>query len=297
MSTHDTDVSPAAASRAGVLDWARAGARQALQWRLLLLWLLALALPLLLASLPMGLALDAALGRSLLGAGLAERLDPPLLIELMSGPGLRGVAPVAGLPALVVLLLLLPWLSGLVIAAARRPGERLRFGALLQGGLAEYGRMARLWVWALLLLGLAGAAGAGLMHLASQAALKQVLEADADLLRHAALAGSALLVLLVHATLDAARAQFVVEPRRRSAVRAWWAAARGLLRRPRRLAVYLLVTLVGLATATLLGRVRLEVPAVGPAGLVLALVLGQALVLALSWMRCARLMALVAAAR
>lgn len=287
----------ATAPRAGSLP-AQFGsaARQALQWRLLALWLAALALPLLLASLPLWIALDAALGHALLGAQLTESFDPTVLIELLTGLGQRGYTPAAGLPALLVLCLLLPWLGGLVIVAARsrRP---LGFGALLHGGLREYGRMARLWLWALVPLGLAAAAMAGLLHLAKEQALELTLEADAARLGRGALALGTLLLLLAHASLDAARAQLALEPQCRSVLRAWWRASKDMARHPGRIVLYLLVTAAGLLLAALLGWARIQLPAVNGLSFALALLLGQALVLALAWMRCARLFALVAAAR
>lgn len=270
-------------------------AGRALQWRLLLLWLLALALPLLLASLPLWVALAGLLDHAVLGQRLVEDFELPVLIEaMMMMLRERGYLPASGLGAVLVFVLLLPWLTGIVLVAARS-SARLGFAALLHGGLTEYGRMARLWLWALIPLGLAAAAGAGLLHLAKEHALKLTLEADADHLKQAAVALSTLLFLLAHATVDAARAQLVLEPRRRSVVLAWWRATRLLARRPGRVLLYLLATAAGLLLAALLGWLRIQVPPVTVLGFVLALLLGQALVLALAWMRCTRLFALVAA--
>ena len=110
MSLDDT-LPQAAAPRAGLLALFKLGAGQALQWRLLLLWLLALALPLLLMSLPLMIALNASIENSLLGVQLTESFNPAVLIELLTGLTQRGYTPAAGLPALIVLVLLLPWLS------------------------------------------------------------------------------------------------------------------------------------------------------------------------------------------
>ena len=269
-------------------------AGRALQWRLLLLWLLALALPLLLASLPLWVALAGLLDHAVLGQRLVEDFELSVLIEAMMMLRERGYLPASGLGAVLVFVLLLPWLTGIALTAARS-SARLGFAALLHGGLTEYGRMARLWLWALIPLGLAAAAGAGLLHLAKEHALKLTLEADADHLKQATVALSALLFLLAHATVDAARAQLVLEPRRRSVVLAWWRATRLLVRRPGRVLLYLLATAAGLLLAALLGWLRIQVPPVTVLGFVLALLLGQALVLALAWMRCTRLFALVAA--
>ncbi len=272
------------------------GARQALQWRLLVLWLLAMALPWLMGLLPLWLALAGVLDRSLIGRRLVESFDITVLAEAMFALGPRGYSPASGFGALIVFVLLLPWLTGLVLAAARAP-ERLGFGALIKGGLHDYGRMARLWLWALLPLGLAGAASGALLKAAKDHALTVTLESDAQLLTQAALALAALLFLLAHATVDAARAQLVIEPRRRSVVRAWWRATCGLVRNPSRLLLYAGVTLAGLLLAALIGWLRIRVAPINGLRFIAALALGQTLVLVLGWMRCARLFALVAAGR
>ena len=270
--------------------------RKALQWRLLLLWLLGLALPLLLLCLPLWLALAGPLDHSLLGKQLVDGFDAAVYIEVLMGLARRGQAASAGIGAMLVFLLLLPWLTGIAMTAARST-QRLGFGPLLKGGLTEYGPMARLWLWAVVPLGLAGALGGGVLYLVKQQALTMTLAADAAHLRQAALGFSALLLLLAFATLDAARAQWLIEPRRRSVILAWWRGARLLVRRPGRVLLYLLLTGFGLALAAVLGWLRVQLPPVSGLSFALALLLGQTLTLVLAWMRCARLFALVAAAR
>lgn len=281
---------------AGLRAHALLGARQALQWRLLLLWLAALALPVLLAGLPLWLLLAGLLDRSLLGAQLLKGLDLTVLIETIGLLRTAGSTPPLLLGPVVVFLLLLPWLTGLAMAAARAP-QPLGFGALFKGALGEYPRMARLWLWALLPLGLALGIGNALMHAVGEQVLKLTLESDAEWLGRAGLTVSALLLLLAHATVDAARAQLVIEPRRRSVVLAWWRATKTLVRRPGRIALYLLLTAFGVLAAALLGVLRVQVQPVSGLSFIAALLLGQLLVLVLAWMRCARLMALVAAGR
>lgn len=281
---------------AGLFRQLSEAGRKALQWRLLVLWLLGLALPLLLLSLPLWLALAGPLDHSLLGKQLVDGFDAAVYIEVLMGLARRGQAASAGLGAVLVYLLALPWLTGVAMTAARST-QRLGFGALLKGGLTDYGPMARLWLWAGVPLGLAGALGAGGLYLVKQQALTMTLEADAAHLRQAALGFSALLLLLALATLDAARAQWLIEPRRRSVIGAWWRGARGLVRRPGRFLRYLLLTGFGLAVAAVLGWLRVQLPPVSGLSFALALLLGQALTLVLAWMRCARLFALVATAR
>ncbi|MCV2362366.1 hypothetical protein LNV23_02755 [Paucibacter sp. DJ1R-11] len=274
----------------------RSGARLASQWRLLLLWLLALALPWLLALLPLWRALAAQLDQSLAARVLVERFELPVLAEALMGLGQNGFAASALFSSVLLLALLLPWLSGSLIAVVRAPLP-LGFQALLLGGLREYGRMSRLWLWALCLLGAVAAMGGGLMHwLGEKTALMQ-LETEADRWSRAVLLFTGLLFLLAHASLDAARARLALEPQRRSVLKAWRLATRDLWRQPRRLLGYLLITALGLLVAVLIGLLRAQLAPVGPGSQLLALALGQLLVLALVWMRCARVFALAAAGR
>jgi len=274
----------------------RSGARLASQWRLLLLWLLALALPWLLALLPLWRALAAQLDQSLAARVLVERFELPVLAEALMGLGQNGFGASALFSSVLLLALLLPWLSGSLIAVVRAPLP-LGFQALLQGGLREYGRMSRLWLWAMCLLGAVAAMGGGLMHwLGEKTALMQ-LETEADRWSRAVLLFTGLLFLLVHASLDAARARLALEPQRRSVLKAWRLATRDLWRQPRRLLGYLLITALGLLAAVLIGLLRVQLAPVGAGSQLLALALGQLLVLALVWMRCARVFALAAAGR
>jgi hypothetical protein len=276
-------------------DWTAAW-RQAAQWRLGLLWLLANALPLFMLALPLWRALAGPLDHSLLASRLVEGFDPAVLADALGSLRQRGYSPLASIGALLLFALTLPWLTGVVTTAARAPMP-LPLLALASGGLANYGRMARLWLWALVPLGLALGAGLAASHVAREQALTMTLQADADLLGRAAAALGVLLFVLAHATVDAARAQLVLEPHRRSVVLAWWRALTRLVRRPGRIALYIAITVTGLFAAAVLSVLRVQVPPVGAAGLLGGIVLGQALVLVLAWMRCARLFALVRSGR
>jgi hypothetical protein len=271
----------------------------ALQWRLLLWWALLLLLPALAAALPVWQMLSASLDRSVYAGQLAARLDMIAIGDLVGsiaerwGPALGA----GGLVALVLTLLLSPLLSGMTIAAARAPA-RLGMSALLAGGAQEYGRMLRMLVWAAIPLGIAGALAGAAFHAAGNTAATAVLESDAVHASRVATLVAALLLLLVHATIDAGRALLGSERRRTSAVLAWWGGVKLLLRRPLALlGSYLVITALGLAIAALLALARLQVPALGAGGTVAAFLLTQLTVLALGWMRSARLFALIALAR
>jgi hypothetical protein len=272
-------------------------ARAALQWRLLLIWLGASLLPTLLLAFPMWITLSAALDHSVHAAVLAQELDLVALADLIAATSENKAAfRAGGTSALVLLLLLSPFLTGAVVTAARSP-EPARFGVLFAGGMAEYPRMFRMLLWAVVPLGLAAAIGGELVGLATEHAEKAVLYADARLYDIAAMALAAVLLLLANATLDAGRAALAIDRRRSSAVKGWLRGLKLLARRPgAALGAYALLTLCGLLPAALFGIARINIPAASAAGWIAAFVLTQLIVLFIAWMRTARLFALVSIA-
>jgi uncharacterized protein YacL len=106
------------------------------------------------------------------------------------------------------------------------------------------------------------------------------------------------LLVLAQAIVESARAAFIADVSLRSATRALGRGIRQLLRRPvKTLVFYVVVTLVGLVLAYVFGVLRIRVTPVGAFGFVLALLLSQLIVLAIGWMRVARLFALAGLAR
>ncbi|WP_296943405.1 hypothetical protein [uncultured Massilia sp.] len=275
--------------------------RAVLQWRLLLWWAILLLLPAIVATLPFWQMLAANLDHSVHAARLAERLDMLAIADLVTSMRERGDAGAGlangGLVAVALTLLLSPLLSGMTIAAVRAP-QRLRCIPLLAAGAQEYGRLLRMLAWAVVPLGIAGAVGGMASGAAGRVAERAILQGDAEQATRLALVATVVLLALAHASLDAGRAILGNEPRRRSAVLAWWAGTRLLLRRPLAvLGVYMIVTGIGLAVAALLALARLHVPALGAAGTVGAVVLAELAVLALGVMRAARLAGMMELAR
>lgn len=277
--------------RAGMLQ----AIRPALQWRLMLLWLLALLLPTLVAALPLWTMLGAAFDRTVGAPALARRLD---LVAIADVVGLHSqhasALSAGGLVALAMTLLLSPLLTGAAITAARAPAP-LGFAALAAGGVREYGRLLRMLVWALVPLGVAGVLGGMVATLAEQPGA--VLESSVERAALAAALVAGLLVLLAHATLDAGRAVLALDRRRSSAVLAWADGVGLLARRPLAgFGLYFGISALGLGLAGALAVARLNVPALGAGSFLGGLLLTQLAVLALAWMRCARLFALMALA-
>ena len=266
----------------------------ALQWRLLLLWTSAMLIPTALLAWPFWATLAAQLDKSLYSAQWAKQLDAVVLADLASKlMDNAATLSQAGLTALVLTLLVSPLLNGAIVAAARAP-QPLKIVVLLQKGLQDYGRMARMWVWALVLMGAAGAASNGLFHLVGNYADKAILESDATLLSRVVLVLTALVFLVIHLTVDAGRAQLAVYPGRTSAVKAWWRACKMVKARflPT-LGFYVGFTLTGIVLAVAITALRVALPQLGALWFSLGVLLAELAVLALGWMRITRLVALV----
>ncbi|QOY95753.1 hypothetical protein IM543_07930 [Massilia sp. UMI-21] len=299
MTTVSDPFAPQAPSAAAAVQ-GRAGLlqamRPALQWRLMLLWLLALLLPSLVAALPFWRMFGAAFDRSVGAPALARRLDLVAITDVISLHSQHASALAGGgIVALAMTLLLSPLLTGAAITAARAPAP-LGFAALAAGGVREYGRLLRMLGWAIVPLGAAAMLGAMVGKVAEQP--DAVLASTADNAALAAALVTGLLLLLAHATLDAGRAVLALDRRRSSAVLAWAAGLGLLARRPLALfGVYGGISVFGLGLAGALAVARLNVPALGAGSFLAGLLLTQLAVLALAWMRCARLFALMALAR
>ena len=270
----------------------------ALQWRLLLLWLVFLLLPTAVVTLPLWRALAGLLDRSVHGVAWAQHLDGLMLADVMSALADQGAwLSGTGILALVFALLLAPLLAGMTVAAGR-VGRVLGFSQLLQSGVIEYGRMFRLMLWSLLPYAVAFGAAAAAFHAADARAETAVLESRADLYQHLALGALAVLLVLAQAIVESARAAFIADAGLRSATRALGRGFMQLLRRPlSTLLTYLLIGLIGYGLAIVCGVWRIHTPAIGLGGFLLALLASELAVLAIGWTRVARLFALAEVSR
>lgn len=273
-------------------------ARDALQWRLLLLWALLLLLPTLAATLPLWQMLGESLDRSIHAATLARALDLTAVSDLMQVYKRYDTAVGNGaLSAVVLTLLLSPLLTGMTVSAARAP-QRLSLRGLLGAGMLEYGRLLRMLVWSGVPLGVAFALGSAAAAPLRRLGDNAVLESTAH---NAGLAGTvvmALLLLLAHATVDAGRAVLAADRRKTSAVRAWGEGVLLVWRRPvATLGSYAVLSLAGLVLAGLVALVRIRVAPIEGWSFFTALALTQLAVMAVAWMRSARLFALIALIR
>lgn len=272
--------------------------RNAPQWRLMLIWLLALLLPTAIAILPFWSSFSEALDHSVHAAELARQLDGIVVLDLMasfvhSSMALRQ----GGIISMLLLLAMSPFLTGTVITAARA-STRLGFSALLQGGLHEYGRLLRMLVWAIVPMGIAFSIGHAGSDWVKHYGEKAILESAVESYQHMATAVLAILLLLAHATLDAGRAQLALYSQRTSAVKAWWRGLKVLRKNASGvLGSYILVTLLGVVLAVTITAVRIALPQLGALWFCIGLVLTQVAVATLVWMRITRLLALIEVSR
>lgn len=269
-------------------------ARSALQWRLLLSWVLLMLIPTVILSAPLWSMFSDSLDHSVHAAAFAKQLDMTVFADLMALHGKRIDAfNLAAILALATTLLLSPLLTGMAATASRAP-ETLRMRALLAGGLTEYPRMLRMLVWSIVPIGIAIALGGAAMDAAGEQLDKAIVEADVDAIHYAALALAVFLFAFAHATVDAGRAALTVNRRRTSAVKAWWSGLKMVLRQPlASLGAYLAISLVGLGLAAALAVGRINVAGWNTGMFLLALLLTLLTVAVLGWMRSARLFAMV----
>lgn len=270
----------------------------AMQWRLLLLWVLFLLLPTAVVSLPLWRALSGLLDHSVHAQAWATQFSPLMFGDTVSALSdstgwFNGVA----LLGLLLTLLLSPFLNGMVIGSGRA-SRVLGFSHLLQCGIVEYGRMFRLMLWSILPYGVMVALIGFAFHAVDRIDAKAVLESQVNSASHMAAGLAVLLFVLAQAIVESGRAAFIADNGLRSATRAFGRGFMQLLRRPfSTLFCYLLISLVGYAIALALGVGRMHTTAIGAGGVVLAVLLAQLVVLVLGWVRVARLFALAEVAR
>jgi len=262
----------------------------ALQWRLLLLWLLATLLPALLAVLPLGSALQAQFGHSVHAGEIASGQRLGLLLQGLGNMGEHFNVVSSGMLATSVLMLLLaPFLPAMVVASLRA-GRRLGFGELVAGGCREYWRMLRMALWSIVPLGIALVFAGAVMGLATKSTEHAILATDVESAFRLALCAAALVFVVLHASVEAGRGWLGADAGLRSVLRAWWRGLKLLVRRPlATLGVYLGATVLGLLVALLFGWLRLRFDGTGAGAYLLGILLTQGIVLAIAWARIARL--------
>jgi hypothetical protein len=272
--------------------------RAGLAWRPLALFTLGLLVPTGVAAIPLRRELGDLLDRSPRSPEFAHRFDMLLFQDVTVALGRVEPALIgAGAVGTAVALILGPWLTGMMMAATSRAGP-LGVGLLLQSGLAWYGRALRIWLVSLLPLAFLGVVVSMASKSAGGYAERALLEAHAMRAWRAVAIGTAILFVLVHAVVEASRAELAADPELRSAFRALARAARHAARHPVAvLSFYLGTTAASFLAAALLCLVRLHISAASAAGLGGGFVVTQLAVACIGWGKLCRLFALTALAR
>ncbi|MGO8994483.1 MAG: hypothetical protein ACLQVI_14285 [Polyangiaceae bacterium] len=287
------------ASKTGTWDRWRSALGHGAQWRYLLLFLVAMALPAAFAFGPIALFLQTLFDHSPRFAELTSKLDSPALTEVvrqMSEPAGSGIMP-GFHHAFLAAVLLSPALAG-AAAVLARSDEPSDIRALLGGAGEFFPRMLRMVIAASIPFGVAAGLGALAFHFAEKVEEGAVLESTASNATNFAMAITALLVWLAHVTVEAGRAHLAAEPERTSALVAWWSGVRLAVRRPAQVfGLCLMTTVVAVGLALVLNAVRYRITQSGGGSIALAFVLGQLGVVAIAWGRSSRLSGLVAVIR
>jgi hypothetical protein len=268
-----------------------AGALGGVQWRILLLWILVTLLPTLVVALPLWGLLDSLLGYTVHAERYAAHFDGLMFGDVMAGMADNPTVGMAAFAGVLLTLAISPFLTGMVVASGRA-GRALSFGALLQGGATEYGRMLRLLILSLIPYAIFAIAAHGLSSFAADKADAAFLASVADRWGHAALGVTVLVFVIVQCIVESARAAYIADVTLRSAFRALGRGFMQFIRRPfATLLVYVAVTLVGGILAVLIASWRGHTTAVG-SGTLVAFLIVQLGVVVVAWMRTARLLAL-----
>jgi hypothetical protein len=270
----------------------------ALQWRLLILWIVILLIPTAVMTMPLWHVISSQLNNSVHASELAHHLTMNAIYDVVGAMFVNKLMMHQALMDSVVLTLLLsPFLNGAIVTAARSTTP-LAMGKLVHGGIAEYWRMFRMVVWAIIPFGIAGAITMGMMHWSDGVAEKAILQSDADFASNVTMIIMIVLLIIADASVDAGRAQFVHSTVRRSAIKAGWTGLMMVLKRPvTTLGVYVVITLIGFILAAVFGLLRKNVGDISGVGFVIGLILTQLIVAATAWMKIARLYALAAVSK
>ena len=269
----------------------------AMHWRLLLLWVLLLLLPTAVVSFPFWRALSGTIDHSVHVQAWANQFSASMFGDAMAAMKVSTWFNGVAILGMLLTVLMSPFLNGMVVGSGRA-GRALGFSHLLQCGIVEYGRMFRVMLWAILPYAIMGGLAGLAMHMSGDIGDKSVLQSDADRASHLALFVVVVVFVLAQVVVESSRAAFIADTGLRSATRALGRGFMQLLRRPfSSVLSFVLISMIGYALAFAIGISRIHTPALGVAGLLLAFVLTQLVVLVIGWVRVARLLALAEVSR
>jgi len=271
--------------------------RRALSWRLLVVSPIVLALAAAATLFPLVRFLGELFDHSPRWRELTASLDSSALAAVAKAlmtPASAGLAP-AVQTSLLLGVLFAPFLAGaaLVVAEAEVP-PKLR--GLLSGAAGYYPRLLRMQLVALIPLGVAFLLSGLVFGWAGRVAER----ATSDAATHTSgrLSWAIAIIVIAQLVVDAGRARFAAEPTRRSALFAFGAGVKLVVKRPvQALALAVSATAVALLIAAVVLVLRQQLTQASGAGILLAFVLAQLAVAAIAWGHAAKLAGLVELAR
>lgn len=267
-----------------------AGLQRGLHPQLLLAWTVMLWLPAAVLALPSAIWLYLHFGHSPQAASIAADVTGSPLAEAMRQMTGEGALLAAnGALALLLAVLMSPWLSGMIVAQIRTV-YRLRMGGVVRAGLGEYPRMLRMLAWSLLLMMVAAAIGVIATRAIGAMAVRVMPDAEWPVPAHAGWLLPALLVVFVHITVEAGRGWLGADLALHSVFEAWKRGLALLLRQPAAtLIVYLGTSVFGSALALGFLYLRTRLGADGWTDWLLGFACTQLVVASVAWGRSARL--------
>lgn len=272
----------------------KAALRASLPWRVVLMWLIGLALLTSLAALPFWRIVAHELDNSIKGSALAHGIHTVAFVDLLARYMQSGIA-VNTMTLLGVLLnlALTPFAHGLYVVAYREPTSK-SFSALIQGAIKEYWRMFRLQMWSLVPLGLGLGVIGGVSTGLSKYGEKLIVESDIDLPSAIGYLLAFLVFALLHSSADAARGLITFDHRVNSVIKAWWRSVKIVLSRPIwTIGMYAVVTLFGAAGLLACVAIRLILPTGTAPGFIAGVLLGELIALCSIFMFGARSFAMM----
>src|SRR5690606_20708244 len=145
----------------------------------------------------------------------------------------------------LLILLLAPWLTGIVVASLRA-GRRLGSAELAAGGPSDYRRVLGMLLGSVLQIGLANLLRGGVLGALPAGTEDAILASEVESATRIGLIVMVVLGVLAHVTVEAGRGWLGADPALRSVVRAWWRGLKLLLRRPlATLLVYVVTCVAG----------------------------------------------------
>lgn len=261
--------------------------RRALDFRLVLFWLVASMVPTLLVGLPLAGILRDVLDFSAYSDALAQRLN----LDALSAIGARYQRSELAIQTNVTLawvctLLFAPMLTALA-AALFVASEKLPWSRLFIAGLMDYSR----WFWlhlSALLVYLLGFGMAAVVAASAEIRVEEYVDANSFAnVQIVSWLAAVLIALITHFFVEIARAEYLLDCRLRFPPSAFLRAlSRGQLLR--RISGYLIVGGVGISALLLLLLLRQRISGVGVVAMLCTVVLAQCSVAAIAWMRTAR---------